>query len=512
MKSGILSFAAMIAACLTVTYSCQDSNIPDDSAGEGQDEIHGGDTQPGTHEFYSLVTEDTYDWSGDYLIAYAGDESIKVFGDWDSSAYGQPASKDGEELDFSIFMEENGIPAENGDPYRSVIEKTGGHYSINVTGVGYIGYVSGKNTLARTDSKPDGEDDEYLWDISYRNGYAFLCSTNAPERRLQWNSSAPRFSTYTGSQNEISLFRKGSGNTDPGPEPEPDPEPEPEPEPEPGHDAAGWYELPAVTDADADGIDDNDRTLYYASHMCAGGEKYGHNGKPARNYTVCYSSKHHCPVWVAAPRHAMYESGASRTDAYGKDPDIPAEIQYNSKSTGGGCNKGHMLGSAERLSSTATNRQVFYYTNIAPQLSSTFNTGGGAWNNLEDYVDGLVCRDTLYEVVGCYFETYTDAYGKSCTPQTISFGGRSDVTRPSMFYYVLLRTRNGNSGKALNECSTSELQCAAFVLRHNMEKGHKPQRKDMMSVSDLEKITGFTYFTNVPAAPKDTFDASDWGL
>ena len=85
----------------------------------------------------------------------------------------------------------------------------------------------------------------------------------------------------------------------------------------------------------------------------------------------------------------------------------PSNIQYNSKDTGGGCNKGHMLGSAERLSSTATNKQVFYYTNIAPQYSGSFNTGGGAWNNLEDHVDGLVCSDTLYVVIGCYFDSFS---------------------------------------------------------------------------------------------------------
>lgn len=34
----------------------------------------------------------------------------------------------------------------------------------------------------------------------------------------------------------------------------------------------------------------------------------------------------------------------------------------------------------------------------------------------------------------------------------------------------------------------------------------------MMSVSDLEKITGFTYFTNVPNAPKGTCTPSDWGI
>ena len=114
----------------------------------------------------------------------------------------------------------------------------------------------------------------------------------------------------------------------------------------------------------------------------------------------------------------MTEESASRTDAYASDPKIPSNIQYSSKSTGGGCNKGHMLGSAERLSTTATNKQVFYYSNIAPQYSDTFNTGGGAWNNLEDWVDGLVCSDTLYVVIGAYFDQYTDPRGTSASPKS----------------------------------------------------------------------------------------------
>ena len=258
-------------------------------------------------------------------------------------------------------------------------------------------------------------------------------------------------------------------------------------------------------------VSESDNSLYYAMHICP--DVYGPvSGRLARNYTVCYSSEHHCPLWVSAPRHDMYSvKNVKRTDAYAQDPDIPAEVQYSSKSTGGDCNKGHMLGSAERLVSAATNRQVFYYTNIAPQLSANFNTGGGRWNVLEDYVDTQVCADTLYETLGCYFEPYTDAYGQSATPVTISFGSRDDVVRPTMFYYVLLRTKSGNSGKALSQCSASELKCVAFVRSH-VNVRQAVSATELMSVSDLEKITGVTYFANVPQAPKDTFTASDWGL
>lgn len=264
----------------------------------------------------------------------------------------------------------------------------------------------------------------------------------------------------------------------------------------------GWAELPAE--------DENNSDYYYGHHYCP---DFKAGSYQARNYTVCFSAEHHCPVWVAAPRHSCYNGSASRTDAYGKDPQIPSNLQYNSKETGGGCNKGHMLGSAERTRSTAINKQVFYYTNIAPQYSSGFNTGGGGWNTLEDWIDGQVCADTTYLVIGTYFESFTDGYGKSASPKKISFGGRSDVSCPTMFYIAALRTKKGNTRKSVMNCSKDELMCAAFVRAHNNNlKGQKVTSREMMSIADLEKLTGHKFFVNVPNAPRESFNASDWGL
>lgn len=282
-----------------------------------------------------------------------------------------------------------------------------------------------------------------------------------------------------------------------------------------------YYELPAlevvkVTEADGGEyyVSSTNSNIYYAYHMCAGGETYAYNGRQvtARNFTVCFSAEDHVAYWVAAPRHSMYV-GTGRHDSYKADSSIPKGIQYYSTDIGSDCNKGHLLGSAERNSSILTNKQVFYFSNIAPQLQDGFNTGGGGWNKLEDWVDKQVCSDTLYQVVGCYFKNYKDGYGNSVNAKKISFGGRTDVSFPTMFYYVLIRTKKGNSGKALKDCSADELKCAAFVRSHtNNLKGQEVTATEMMSVAELERITGFTYFTNVPNAPKSTVDALDWGL
>ena len=275
----------------------------------------------------------------------------------------------------------------------------------------------------------------------------------------------------------------------------------------------GWFEVPLM-DIEKSGqylVNSTDPSLYYAWHICAGGETAA-GGNAARNFTVCFSADHHVPMWVAAPLHSMYK-GSGRHEAYQVDPKIPSDIQYKSTSTGGGCNKGHMLGSADRNKTVATNHQVYYYSNIAPQLSSGFNTGGGGWNILEDFVDTQYCSDTLYVVIGCYFDTFTDGYGMTATPSKITYGGRNDVSMPTMFYYLLLRTKNGNTGKSLKDCTADEIKCAAFVRTHTNElKGQKVTSREMKSVADIEQLTGFTFFPNVPNAPKSTFKASDWGL
>lgn len=437
------------------------------------------------------------DWSGDYIIAHKDGSSLIPLSGVGDKCEGTAGEKL-PTLDGVVF----GSDADN---TKAVLIKSGEYYRVHIESVGYIGF-DGEDGFIKSAKELNA--DCYLWEVLYsENGEGdFSLNPKAGDGAIAWNPEEKCF--YISSSAKSALLYKrvlGTGiQNRPGTD-KPNPEPGPTPEPGQTNGKYGWFELPAVN-YELSGkylISKDDNTLYYAHHLCAGGEK-GPNGKTARNYTVCFSAEEHCPVWVAAPRHRMY-LGSSGKSGYSTDPDIPSDIQYHSKATGGGCNKGHMLANSDRNCSSATNKQVYYYTNIAPQDMSTFNTGGGAWNNLEDHIDGLVCSDTLYAVVGCYFETFTDKYNQTITPKKASGG---DV--PTMFYYALLRTKNGNTGKAVTSCSASELQCVAFVLSHTGNHQHKPQVKDMMSVSDLEKLTGFSYFPNVPNAPKSTFTPSDW--
>ena len=262
----------------------------------------------------------------------------------------------------------------------------------------------------------------------------------------------------------------------------------------------GWSELPAER---ADG----DRR--YVHHLCSG------EGASAswRSHTACFSVSRRCPVWVAAPLHGCYRGDSGRSGGYVFDPALPVEIQPSLKRSYGEYTRGHLLASADRTVSVEANRMTFMPTNIAPQTQAGFNAAGGAWNNLEAFVEGQVCPDTLYVVTGCIFSDYTDPVaGKIAASTTVNKNDGEAVAVPTAYYKVLLRTRSGHTGRSVRECAAGELKCAAFVVGHRGVRGREVTEAEMMSVADLERMTGERFFVNVPAAPKSRAAASDWGL
>ncbi|MDE5731026.1 MAG: DNA/RNA non-specific endonuclease [Alistipes sp.] len=252
----------------------------------------------------------------------------------------------------------------------------------------------------------------------------------------------------------------------------------------------GWAELPREVEKAGD--------YYYAYHMRP-------DDVPGRNYSVCYSAEMRCAVWAAMPLHECYLGSAKRTNAWQYDPAIPQEVQPNLKQAYvGNYSRGHMVASSDRQVDQTINRTTFYYTNMAPQIQNEFN--GGIWNDLEVKCQkNWVCSDTLYVVTGAYFEN------ENRTCEDIN-GQR--VVVPTHFYKVLLRSKSGNTGKPLHELAADEMICTGFWLDHTSKYGTKDKitAEYMMPVAEIERKTGFEFFTNVAAAPKERCTAADWGL
>ena len=77
--------------------------------------------------YYTKVDKTYDDWSRDYLITYSSSSAVTVFNSFSSN------DKGGSTVDLISVLSAEGIPVEDGDPYKAVISKVGDYYGINIT-------------------------------------------------------------------------------------------------------------------------------------------------------------------------------------------------------------------------------------------------------------------------------------------------------------------------------------------------------------------------------------------
>lgn len=231
-----------------------------------------------------------------------------------------------------------------------------------------------------------------------------------------------------------------------------------------------------------------------------------------RNYTMLFDKEKHAALWVAYPLHSCYRGNSGRTEAWAADPLI--EMLYQAKVYGEtfcyykDYSRGHQIPSADRTATDELNSQTFYASNMTPQ-NGDFN--GGIWASLEGKIRENMCQDTLYVVTGCYFgngytTTYDGYYGNNADPAS------KICPVPTHYFKVVLRTRSGNSGKAVGQCGSDELKAIGFWLEHRNDYPQTFSTEYCKSVEYIEQQTGFTFFPSVPKEVKKQCTPSDWVL
>ena len=246
---------------------------------------------------------------------------------------------------------------------------------------------------------------------------------------------------------------------------------------------SGWLELPAVENESGRAF------VYHTAEL---------NGSERRNYSMLYDAAGRIALWVAYPLCSEY-MGSGRTDAWGYDPKIPDEYEpvLHHGWPEGGFDRGHQIPSGSRNANTAMNRQTFYYTNMTAQVSG-FNQK--IWANLENRVRGFasVC-DTLYVVTGPIFD--------SGEPERWTEDNAGNPVAVPDGYFKAVLSYN---------ISTSTYYSVAFVYDNEEYSRSNPTASDMCSVSEVEEMTGFTFFNNLPrsiaSSVKAQCEPDRWGL
>ena len=228
--------------------------------------------------------------------------------------------------------------------------------------------------------------------------------------------------------------------------------------------ATGWMELPAM----------DDPNLGYYSHS------FKMNGNKYRNYSFGWSQKDRVALWVAYPLCKLYTNGsAGRTDAWALDPLLGDDSAAPFKYYAGDYARGHQLPSADRQCCDEANAQTFYGTNMTPQLNEH---NSGIWSDLEGKVRGYAnTSDTTYVVTGVILSSTSkkekDSYGQS-------------VTIPDAYFKAVLKYSKSST--------LGQWNAAAFYLEHRAYSG-SVTKEHSMSIDELEKMTGFDFFVNLPA-------------
>lgn len=200
-----------------------------------------------------------------------------------------------------------------------------------------------------------------------------------------------------------------------------------------------------------------------------------------QGYSLSYNEKHEQAEWVA---YELKKSHLSKTNYKRPYFEIDNAVKTGAASwrnyKNSGYDRGHLCPAGDRRYTKEAHDETFLTSNISPQ-EHQFNSG--IWNTLEQKIRYWANKyDGVFVVTGGVLK------GKM---KTI---GTEQVSVPNQFYKVLI---DNNSGKT---------KMIAFLMPHKNSK--KPLYEFVVSVDDVEAVTGIDFFPELDDAIEHKLEAS----
>lgn len=218
------------------------------------------------------------------------------------------------------------------------------------------------------------------------------------------------------------------------------------------------------------------------------------------NYAMEYSKEKMHSRWVAYRYDSKLKAQVtSRSDEWGVEPFYNNNKTYQI-ATGffGGYNRGHLVGSAERLYSHEANVQTFYMSNMSP-MNGNFNSI--YWGEIETLVRnwGRNCGagDTLYVVKGGTLDSLL-----TTTTVKNTLGETVQMAVPKYYYIAVLSLSSEGKAKAIG-----------FWIEHkdfkdsSLSNLKKIRQAAACTIDELEERTDIDFFCNVPDCIENIVEA-----
>jgi endonuclease G len=153
-----------------------------------------------------------------------------------------------------------------------------------------------------------------------------------------------------------------------------------------------------------------------------------------------------------------------------------------------------MCPSADRTSTQADNDATFFMTNMVPQAP---DNNQGPWAAYENYLRTFLPGNEIYIISG---GTGTGGVGSSGSASVLASG----VTVPAVTWKVAMILPVGDNDVARVDGNTRSIS----VIMPNVQGIRSDQwQKYLATVDQVEALSSYNFYSNVPAAIQDQFEA-----
>jgi endonuclease G, mitochondrial len=215
-------------------------------------------------------------------------------------------------------------------------------------------------------------------------------------------------------------------------------------------------------------------------------------------YALSYSKNKGIPNWVSWELNASWLGDAHRVGKFAPDEELPAGWEHIKPAdyTGSGFDRGHMANSEDRSRSPEDNIPTFLMSNILPQSP---DNNQGPWVQLENYSRQLArSGKELFIISGGHGQ---GGIGKNGLKATV---GQGKVLVPALTWKVILVLDTPNAGVA---GVTKNTRTIAVIMPNKQGIKNDPWQQYQTSVQEVEKLTGYQFFSSVPAEIRSIIEA-----
>ena len=198
-------------------------------------------------------------------------------------------------------------------------------------------------------------------------------------------------------------------------------------------------------------------------------------------YTLSYDAKNKTPQWVAWELTNEETRGKEeRTNDFQPDPQVIGTQVVTFDYSGSGYDRGHMAPAGDMKWSKQAMQESFYMTNICPQ-DHHLNTED--WNDLEMKSREWARRyGKVYIACGPIYKGIRNEYI-----------GEHRVKVPDAFFKVIL----------IDDARKS--YALGFLFEN--QPGERPLKEYLVSVDEIEKLTGMDFFSILPDEVENRLEA-----